>query len=248
MRRRSPSPSRAAYAKSYKARDRSWQRKFDEKNKELADLQTQLASAELELKGSKEKVSELQTCNKHQSAMIAVYKQNEMESDKRFEQVTQEIVRPRIKRNNLIANRDKMLKTLQFEIQEDQLDPIQSQSSTSQSPDMFPARVPVLGPKASREQSDDDDASSDSESSKEEPPTHQKHVREPEQTLQTAAAAVVERSLSAETLPMSPRMPLAESFAHATDMPEPSMQPVAFEPGSATSAPESRQEVSAIIQ
>ena len=117
--RRRRSPSRANnYAQSYKDRDRNWQRKFDEKNKELADCQTQLASVELEIKGSTDKISELQASNKHQSAMLAVYAQNERESDKRFERLNEENVRLRISINNLITNREKMYKQLQFDIQE----------------------------------------------------------------------------------------------------------------------------------
>ena len=119
-RRRSP-PRAKNYthaAQSYKDRDRNWQRKFDEKNKELTDCQTHLANVELEIKTFKEKIRELQASNKHQSAMLAVYAQNERESDKRFERLNEENVRLRISINNLITNREKMYKQLQFEIQE----------------------------------------------------------------------------------------------------------------------------------
>ena len=252
--RRRRSPSRANnYTQSYKDRDRNWQRKFDEKNKELTDCQTQLASVGLEFKDSKDKVSELQASNKHQSAMLAVYAQNERESDKRFERLNEENVRLRISINNLITNREKMYKQLQFEIQEWPRS-LQSQSSSNtqnSSPEMLTAtRAPIHAKARGTPSDDEDDASSVSESSPrgevpaprlQQAPGEAQH--QPEQTAQN-----VDRGLSAETLPMSPRAaPPTNSPARApeeapTDMPEPTTQPLVFEP------PEGQQAVSAVIQ
>ena len=249
--RRRRSPSRAKNythaAQSYKDRDRNWQRKFDEKNKELTDCQTQLASVELENKGSKDKIRELQGSNKHHSAMLAVYAQNERESDKRFERLNEENVRLRISINNLITNREKMYKQLQFEIQEWPRS-LQSQSasnSQNSSPEMLAAARAPIHAKAGETPSDDDDdaSSSDSESTPraDVPAPRQQRApgeeeQQPEEATQNVQMPVVDRGLSAETLPMSPRPALpTDSPARAreeaaTDLPEPSTQPLAFQP------------------
>ena len=259
--RRRRSPSRANnFTQSYKDRDRNWQRKFDEKNKELTDCQTQLASVELDMKDSKDKISELQASNKHQSAMLAVYAQNERESDKRFERLNEENVRLRISINNLITNRERMYKQLQFEIQEWSR-PIQSPASSNSqnsSPEILAApRAPVHASNDS-----DDEGSSDSDSSprgdapatrQQQAPGEEEQQRQLEQTTQPVEMPLVVRGLSAETLPMSPALPPTDSPARAradaTDMPEPTAaQAMAFEPPQVAPSPGGGQAVSACVQ
>ena len=81
-------------------------------------MHTKAAALELKVKDYKEQLSELQESNKRQAGMLAVYAQNESESQSRFERLNGENVRLRITVNDLVTNRAKLFKQLQFEIEE----------------------------------------------------------------------------------------------------------------------------------
>ena len=110
--RRRRSPSRAAYAKSYRDREKDWQRKLDEKHEELTQIKTNVAARELEIKDYKETVAELHASNKHQAGMLAAFAENEVQSENRFERMNAELVKYRILVDDLVTNRKKMLKQL----------------------------------------------------------------------------------------------------------------------------------------
>ena len=245
--RRRRSPSRAAYAKSYRDRDKEWQRRLDEKHQELTQIKTNVAALELKIKDQKETIAELLDSNKHQAGMLAAYAENEVQSGKRFERLNDELVKCRITVNDLVTSRAKILKQLQFEDTEwaRERHCLQAASSHSQSS--------PEGPTAKQPQQSEDESS---DSSQEEEETAaaarpQQQEQQPQQTPQAAETATVDRGLSAETLPMSPRVPPTDSptgaRAQTEDMPEPSTdQPMSFEPSS--SAPEAQGAVSATVQ
>ena len=247
--RRRRSPSRVAYAKSYRDREQEWQRKLDEKHEELSQIKTTVAALELKIKDYKETIAELHASNKHQAGMIAAFAGNEVQSDKRFERMNAELVKYRILVNDLVTSRKKMLKQLQFEDEEWARERHGFQAAPSSHSQSSPETLTATRPPLSEEES--------SESSQEEETAAavrpQEREQQAERTPQTAEKAVSDRTLSAETLPMSPRMAPTDSPAiarmEATDMPEPSTTtPMAFEPPPASPAPESQHAVSAAVQ
>ena len=244
--RRRRSPSRAAYAKSYREREKEWQRKFDEKHEQLIQIKTNVAALELKIKDYKETIAELHASNKHQAGMLAAFAENEVQSEQRSERLKAELVKYRIMVNDLVSSRAKMLKQLQFEDAEwaRERHCVQAAPSNSQSsPEPLTAKPPL---------SDDDSSdSSQEEDAAAAAPLQQRDQQPAEPTPQTADNAERDRTLSAETLPMSPRVASVDSPARmrAETMPEPSStQPMAFEPTPAPSAPEGQQSMSAIVQ
>lgn len=203
-------------------------------------MHTKVAALELKVKDCKEQLSELQESNKRQAGMLAVYAQNESESQSRFERLNGENVRLRITVNDLVTNRTKLFKQLQFEIEEFSRDRhcLQSPHSQSSSPEMLASTRPPVHA-AARDANGQSEDSSDSDSQDEAP--EGRGQQQAEQTAKTSESRAADRALSAETLPMSPRVPHAESPSRTqvTDMPEPSTtNPVAFVPAPAEEAPQ----------
>ena len=245
--RRRRSPSRVAYAKSYRDREQEWQRKLHEKHEELSQIKTTVAALELKIKDYKETIAELHASNKHQAGMLAAFAENEVQSGKRFERMNAELVKYRIMVNDLVTSRAKMLKQLQFEDTEWARERHGFQAAPSSHSQSSPETLTATRPPQSEEESSDSSQEEEAAAVARPP---QEREQQPEQAPLTAENAARDRTLSAETLPMSPRAPMdSPARAATTDMPEPpTTTPMAFEPPPAASAPEGQHVVSAVVQ
>ena len=253
--RRQASPARGRkgkYADGSSRREKELQRELDEKAREVNDLKVALSKAKADAKDAdtenakwqetveilEEKQQVLQKSVKRQAGAIEIFEANDRASGKRFQLMLSENLQLRAANKKLLAAQEKIATEVRLQMNKLlALHPDETDTDTTEQLDRE---------KDVKNQGAAEADSSDSESEVRPAPAsgaldERKEQEEP--TLlagQMADAPAADRSLSAETLPMSPRMP-------PTDMPEPSTtQPMSFEPAPAQS--QGQETVSAVVQ
>ena len=236
------------------------QRELDEKTRQVAELKVSLSKAKSDAKDAdvenakwqetveiiQEKLAAMQTSVKRQAGVIEIFEANERASDKRFGLLHSENARLRAFNKKVLAAQQKIATEVSLRMNSLlALHPDETDTDTTEQLDRernFEKRTAA-----------DAESSSDSESEVAPAPAagapaEPKEGEAPPLATQTTEVPVADRSMSAETLPMSPRIVPMEATAHVADMPEPSTNlPVAFEPAPAPSAPGSQQAMSAVV-
>ena len=246
-------------------KEKELQREVEDKTREINELKASLSKAksdtkEAEIENAKwqetveileEKQQELQAAVRRQAGVIEIFEAGEKASVKRFQCLHSECLQLRSTNKKLLATQEKIATEVRLQINQLlALHPDSDTDTTTEQPEREKDAKKKRG-------AADADSSSDSESeaaaARRAPaagkPGRKEEAEHPADPNKNEAP-VGERSLSAETLPMSPRMPPLDVSVQPTDMsmPEPTTtQPTAFEP-STPSAPDDQKAMSAAVE
>lgn len=239
-------------------KEKELQREVEDKTREINELKASLSKAKSDLKDAEienakwqetveileERQQELQAAVRRQAGVIEIFEAGEKASGKRFQCLHSECLQLRSTNKKLLATQEKIATEVRLQI--NQLlalhpDDTDTDTTTEQK----------------KRGAADADSSSDSESeaaaARRAPaagkPERKEGAEHPVDTHKNEVP-VGERSLSADTLPMSPRMPPLDVSVQSADMsmPEPTAtQPTAFEP-STPSAPDDQKAMSAAVE
>lgn len=237
-------------------REKELQRQIDEKMKEIDELNAALSKAKSDAKDAdaenvkwqetvdilEEKQQALHSAIKRQAGAIEIFEANERASGKRFQLLLSESIQLRAANKKLLVAQEKI--ATEVRLQMNQLLALHPDDTDTDTTEQPLREKDVKKPAAA-----DVDSSSDSESEKvgrapaARAPERKEAMAPPEATQTTEEPPVDDRSLSAETLPMSSRMSPAD-----VSMPEPSTtQPISFQP-SAPLARDGQEAMSAAVE
>ena len=246
-------------------KEKELQREVEDKTREINELKASLSKAKSDLKDAEienakwqdtveilqEKQQELQAAVRRQTGVIEIFEAGEKASGKRFQLLHSECIQLRSTNKKLLATQEKIATEVRLQI--NQLLALHPDDTDTDTTTEQPEREKDV---KKRRGAADAVSSSDSESegaARRAPaagkPERKEGAEHPVDTHKNEIP-VGERSLSAETLPMSPRMPPLDVSAQPADMsmPEPTTtQPTAFEP-SILSAPDDQKAMSAAVE